>query len=248
MRVASYLTPMVNTHQSKPEQAQEPRQGWPPIHEANPSALDAVPAPDEEGVVKTGTTVVGLTTADGVVLAADRRASLGGRLVTNKRTQKVEQLHPTAAAGLSGAVGHIQQFVRLLQAEARLYENRRSEELTMTALSTLAGNVLRSAPLQVTPLLGGVDEDGGHVFSLDGGGGVLSDTYAAGGSGMQIAYGVLEQQYDDALSAKEGRAVAAQAIDSASERDTASGNGLTVATITSEGVAFDEFDGVSEVA
>jgi len=65
---------------------------------------------------------------------------------------------------------------------------------------------------------------------------------------MQIAYGVLEQQYDDALSAKEGRAVAAQAIDSASERDTASGNGLTVATITSEGVAFDEFDGVSEVA
>nr|WP_232702368.1 proteasome subunit beta [Halobacterium wangiae] len=239
---------MVNTHQSNTATARDPRQGWPPIHEADPSTLEAAPAPVEDSVAETGTTVVGLTTADGVVMAADRRASVGGRLVTNKRTQKVEQLHPTAAAALSGAVGHIQQFVRVLRAEARLYENRRSEDLTMTALATLAGNVLRSAPLQVTPLLGGVDEDGGHVFSLDGGGGVLSDSYAAGGSGMQLAYGVLEQHFEDDLTAEAGRSVAAQAIASASERDTASGNGLTVATITSEGVAFDEFDGVSEVA
>lgn len=239
---------MVNPHQSNASAAPERQQGWSPIHEADPSTLGSVSAQTEGKVTETGTTVVGLTTEDGVVLAADRRASVGGRLVTNKRTQKVEQLHPTAAAALSGAVGHIQHFTRVMRAEARLYENRRDEDLSLSALATLAGNVLRSAPLRVTPLLGGVDESGGHVFSLDGGGGVLSDTYAAGGSGIQLAYGVLEQQYESDMTAAVGRSVAARAVDSASERDTASGNGLTVATITNEGIEVDDFDGVEEVA
>lgn len=51
----------------------------------------------EEAGQTTGTTTVGLTAVDGVVLATDRRASLGGRFVTNKRARKVEQVHPTAA-------------------------------------------------------------------------------------------------------------------------------------------------------
>ncbi|MFB6173422.1 MAG: proteasome subunit beta, partial [Halobacteriales archaeon] len=49
---------------------------------------------DLEGVNKTGTTTVGVSTADGVVLATDMRASLGGRFVSNKDVQKVEQIHP----------------------------------------------------------------------------------------------------------------------------------------------------------
>jgi proteasome beta subunit len=238
---------MVHTHQSDADTGLDRQHGWPPVHETAQS-LDPEPASEAGPVAETGTTVVGLTTADGVVLAADRRASVGGRVVTNKRTQKVEQLHSTAAAALSGAVGHLQQFTRVLRTEARLYENRRDEELTTTALSTVAANVLRSNPLRVTPLLGGVDDSGAHVFSLDGGGGVLSDTYAAAGSGMQLALGVLEQQYDRGMAAAEGRSVAAEAVGSASERDTASGDGVTVATITTEGVEFEEFDAASEVA
>lgn len=219
-----------------------------PIHEANPPAVEPTAASVDGHVTETGTTIVGLTTDDAVVLAADRRASVGGRLVTNKDTRKVQQLHPTAAAALSGTVGHLQHFTRLLRAEARLYENRRDQALTTSALATLAGNVLRSAPLGVTPILGGVDDSGPAVYSLDGGGGVLSDNYIAGGSGIQLAYGVLEQEYDDGMAASEGRAVAARAVESASERDTASGNGLTVATITSDGVETTDFDDAAEVA
>ncbi|MEF8822399.1 MAG: hypothetical protein V5A52_08985, partial [Halovenus sp.] len=50
---------------------------------------------DEETVNKTGTTTIGIATENGVVIATDMRASLGGRFVSNKNVQKVEQIHPT---------------------------------------------------------------------------------------------------------------------------------------------------------
>jgi proteasome beta subunit len=218
-----------------------------PLHE-QPARLPDPPAESGGQVAETGTTVVGLTTADAAVLAADRRASLGGQFVSNKDTQKVERIQPTAAAAFSGAVGHIQQFTRVLQSESRLYADRRGDRPSTDALATLAGNILRSSPLRVTPLLGGVGDDGPQVFTLDGGGGVLADDYAAGGSGMQVAYGVLEQQYEGGLGRDDARRLAARAVESASERDTASGNGVTVATVTSEGTDLAAFDAAAEVA
>jgi proteasome beta subunit len=217
-----------------------------PLHESDPSLLDGISDPGDGTVAETGTTVVGLAAEEAVVLAADRRASVGGgRFVTSKRVRKVEPVHPTAAVALSGAVGHIQHFVRTLRAETRLYEDRRGEPMSLTALSTLAGNVLGSAPLHVSPVLGGVDSEGPGVYGLDGGGGVLPDAYAAGGSGMQVAYGVLERQYEDGLSPEAARGVAARAVDAAGERDTASGNGLMVATITRDGIDAEAFGAAS---
>jgi proteasome beta subunit len=222
--------------------------GWPALHESDQGVAEApAKGPGDDSVVETGTTVVGLTTAEGVVLAADRRASLGGRFVSNKDVQKVAQVHPTAATANSGAVGHIQKFNDTLQAEARLYDSRRGEQMSLTALSTLAGNVLGSAPLYVEPLLGGVDEDGPQIYELDGGGGVLTDTYAAKGSGMQLAYGVLEREYEEGLDFEAATEVAASAVEAATERDTASGNGLSVALVDEEGVETTVYDEVSEV-
>lgn len=206
------------------------------------------PADPGTSITETGTTIVGLTAAEAVVLGADRRASLGGRFVTNKRTEKIEPVHPTAATALSGAVGHIQYFTRVLSAESRLYRDRRGTDLSIPALATLASNVLRGVPLQVVPILGGVDAEGSHLYSLDGAGGRLEDAYVAGGSGMQLAYGVLERQYAEDVSVDEGRSIAAEAVGSASERDTASGNGLLVATVTDDGIELAEFDTVGEVA
>jgi proteasome beta subunit len=202
----------------------------------------------------TGTTVVGLTAQDAVVMAADRRMSLGGRFTANKSVQKVEQVHPTAAMGISGSVGPAQDLLRSLRAEASLYESRRGEPMTVGALAQTAGGLVRGLP--VTPLLGGVEpapeEEGAsaHVYSLDGGGSVLEDEYVATGSGLQVAYGVLERRYDPEASVETATETAAAAVAAASERDTASGNGCTVTTITSEGVETvaherDEIDAVA---
>jgi proteasome beta subunit len=210
--------------------------------------LDTSAERADGAVVETGTTVVGATAGEAVVVGADRRASLGGRLVTSKDVRKVEPVHPTAAVGFSGAVGHIQGFVRTLRTEASLYADRRGDPPSIPALATLAGNILRTQPLRVTPVLGGVDDDGAHLFGVDEGGGVLSDEYTAAGSGTQVAYGVLERRYDPSAGVEAARETVAAAVAGASERDTASGDGLTLATVTAEGVETEVVADPGEVA
>jgi proteasome beta subunit len=192
---------------------------------------------DLENVTKTGTTTVGIATGDGVVLATDMRASLGGRFVANKDVQKVEQVHPTAAITMAGSVGGAQSFIRVLRAEANLFEARRGETMSIHALGTLAGNLLRGGPFfAVHPLLGGVDDEGHYVYSVDPAGGVMRDDYSVTGSGMQLAYGVLEQEYEEDMTTGDATATAARAVKSAVERDTASGDGIFIATVDEEGV------------
>jgi len=198
---------------------------------------------DEANVTKTGTTTVGLSTDEGVVIATDRRASLGGRFVSNKSVTKVEQIHPTAAMTLVGSVGGAQSFIRSLRSEANLYEVRRDEPLSIHALSTLAGNFARGGPFfAINPIIGGVDEEGSHVYSVDPAGGVLQDDYTVTGSGTMVATGTIEGNYDPEMSIEEARGLAIRAVEAAAERDTGSGNGIVLAEITEDGVDIDRFD------
>ena len=198
---------------------------------------------DEEAVNKTGTTTIGIATDNGVVVATDMRASLGGRFVSNKNVQKVEQIHPTAALTLVGSVGGAQSFIRTLRSEANLYEARRGKQMSMQGLATLAGNFARGGPfIAINPILGGVDDEGSHVYSIDPAGGVMKDDYTVTGSGLTVAYGTLEDRYEPDLSIDEARSTAAAAIEAAAERDTGSGNGVYVAEVTEEGVDIDDYD------
>jgi proteasome beta subunit len=211
--------------------------------------LGSLPDPDmdKEDVTKTGTTTVGLTTNEGVVLATDRRASLGN-MVSSKQAQKIAEIHPRGALTISGAVSAAQTLISNLRAEVDLYEARRGEEMSMQALSTLTANFLRSGAFFIVhPILGGVDDEGSHVYSIDPSGSVMEEDYDATGSGSPFAYGVLEQQYEDGLSNDEAETVAAHAVKSAVERDTASGNGITASTITGEGVTIEEYESIDQV-
>ncbi|WP_425499711.1 archaeal proteasome endopeptidase complex subunit beta [Halorarum halobium] len=201
-----------------------------------PNADQRAKAADTGEGMKTGTTTVGIRTDEGVVLATDMRASLG-RMVSSKDVQKVEQIHPRGALTIAGSVSAAQNLIQTLKAETNLYEARRSKEMSMRALSTLTGNLLRSGAFYVVqPILGGVDEEGPHVYSIDPAGGMTEEEYTVTGSGSQYALGVLEQEYSDDLTVGDAEAVAARAIKSAVERDLASGNGINVAVVTEDGV------------
>ncbi len=203
---------------------------------------------DEAAVKETGTTTIGISTEEAVVVATDMRASLGGRFVSNKNVQKVEQIHPTAALTLVGSVGGAQSFIRSLRAEVNLYEARRDKHMSMTALSTLAGNFARGGPfLAINPVLGGIDDEGSHVYSIDPAGGVMEDDYTVTGSGLTVAYGTLEDRYESDMSVEAAQQAAVASVEAAAERDTGSGNGVYLATVTEEGVdiadyELDEFD------
>jgi len=212
------------------------------------TSFQDVPETENDVTTKTGTTTVGIGTEDGVVIGTDRRASLGGRFVSNKNVQKVEQIHPTAALTLVGSVGGAQSFIRTLRSESNLYEQRRGEPLSIHGLATLAGNFARGGPfLAINPILGGIDGTGSHVYSIDPAGGVMEDDYTVTGSGMQLAHGTLEGEYDPELSIEEATGLAARAVHAATERDTGSGNGFVLATVTEEGVDIDSYDEAAEL-
>jgi proteasome beta subunit len=72
----------------------------------------------------------------------------------------------------------------------------------------------------------------------------MEDDYTVTGSGMALAYGTIEGQYDRGMSLDDARDLAVRAVAAASERDTGSGNGVVVATVTGEGVEIEDFDEV----
>ena len=147
-----------------------------------------------------------------------------------------------------GSVGGAQSFIRGLRVESNLYEARRGKRMSMKALSTIAGNFARAGPYwMINPILGGVDDTGTHVFSIAPDGGVLGEDYIVTGSGMQLAYGHLEQEYDPTVSMDDAVRIAAGGILSATERDSGSGNGVFIARVTEEGVVIDGYDDANEL-
>ena len=87
-------------------------------------------------------------------------------------------------------------------------------------------------------LMAGKDITNGFSLYVIGVDGSLfkRDDYAVDGSGMMIALGVLEANYKKGLSVDDGIKLALQVINAAIQRDTPTGNGLDVFTVTDKGV------------
>jgi proteasome beta subunit len=201
-------------------------------------------AADAEGL-DTGTTVVGIV-ADGgeteqdadypaVVIATDRRASLG-RMVSSKSVQKVQRISDRAAMAFSGSVSGADALTKSLRSEISLYETRRAKRMSPRALGNLVANNLRENQFGVQPVVAAVDDSEASLFSYDGAGGQTEVDYAAVGSGTPYAYGHLEDAYESGLSVEEATDLAESAVAVATERDTASGNGLCLAVVRAGGV------------
>jgi proteasome beta subunit len=187
--------------------------------------------------VETGTTTLGLVCKDGVVLAADRRAT-AGYMIAHKRTQKVYKLDDNLGLTTAGLVGDLQTLARYITAEVELYKLRRNASMPVDACATLTANILagqRYFPYWVQLLIGGVDRSGGHIYSLDAAGGSLPDKFVSTGSGSPFVYGVLEDHYKEDITVDQGSDLAIRAITASTKRDSASGEGIDVAIITKEG-------------
>jgi proteasome beta subunit len=183
-----------------------------------------------------GTTTVGIVCKDGVVLAADRRASLGN-MVLSERVTKVFQIDDHLAIAGAGTVGDILGLVRLLRAEAKLYRAKVGKEMSVKALATLMANILqggRGFAYMAWFLVGGYDS-APRLYSIDAAGGVTEDRFTAAGSGMEFAFSILEENYRDGLPLNEGIKLALKAIKAATRRDVFTGGGVTLVTITEEG-------------
>lgn len=186
---------------------------------------------------KTGTTTVALTTEKGVILAADRRASMG-HLTASKYAKKIYKLDDNLGLTIAGSVGDAQRIVRMMRSQLKLHRLE-TKELSVKGAGTLLSNILhgnKMMPFMNQFILGGLDNGEGVLYDLDPAGGLMEHKYfTATGSGSQMAYGVLEDHYEEGMDHEDGKDLAQRAVKSAMERDTASGNGIMIAEITEDG-------------
>lgn len=187
--------------------------------------------------LETGTTTLGLTIDAGVILAADKRATMGN-LKASKEAQKVFKIDDSIALTIAGSVGDAQRLVRIMRSELKL-RKLETKELSVKAAATLLANILQSSkmmPFLNQFVVGGVDDNGGTVYDLDPLGGLMEHTqFTATGSGSPTAYGVLEDSFDEGMTVDDGVELAVRSVKAATERDVASGDGIDVAKITSTG-------------
>ena len=98
-----------------------------------------------EDIKKTGTTTLGILCKDGVVLAADRRAT-AGNIIMSKRFRKIMQIDDNVAITVAGSVSDVQMLVKIIKAQIRLNSLRRGgKELTIREVANLLGNLVYNA-------------------------------------------------------------------------------------------------------
>jgi proteasome beta subunit len=189
-------------------------------------------------LLKTGTTTVGLIIKDGVILATESQAT-AGYYVATKKADKLYKLMNHIGITISGGVADCQNLVKLLQALLRLRELELEERVPVNSAVSLLSALMfqrRYFPYYSMLILGGFDETGPQIYSMDFFGSILQeDNFVSVGSGSVMAIGVLEDDWKENLSEEEGIELAKSAIESARKRDSASGGKFQVAVIDKDG-------------
>lgn len=198
-----------------------------------------------------GTTIVAMTFAGGVLMAGDRRATMGN-IIAQRDIEKVFPADDWSAVGIAGTAGLAVEMVRLFQLELEHYEKIEGQTLSLDGkanrLSTMIRNNLAMAMqgLAVVPMFAGFDNDTqvGRIWSYDVTGGRSEERgYQAVGSGSIFAKGSLKKLYRDDLSGAAAARLAIEALYDAADDDSATGGpDLTrklwpiIASVTTDGL------------
>jgi proteasome beta subunit len=191
--------------------------------------------PGSADVAPHATTIIAIATADGVVMAGDRRATMGN-LIASRDIEKVHPADEFSLVGIAGTAGVGMEMIRLFQVELEHYEKIEGAMLSLDGkanrLATMIRNNLGAAlqGLAVIPLFAGYDLDAGdpsragRIFSFDVAGGVYEETGFDGiGSGSLFAKAALKKRYRAGLSTEEAIMLAVEALYDAADDDTATG-------------------------
>ncbi|TML31644.1 MAG: proteasome subunit beta [Actinobacteria bacterium] len=213
------------------------------------------------------TTIIAIGCAEGVVMAGDRRATMGN-LIASRDIEKVHAADEYSLIGIAGTAGVGLELMRLFQVELEHYEKIEGTMLSIDGkanrLATMIRNNLGAAlqGLAVVPLFAGYDLEAtdparaGRIFSFDIAGGVYEEKGFDGiGSGSLFAKSALKKRYRPGLPLDEAVALSVEALYDAADDDTATGGpDLTrrifpvVMTATAEGSRRLSDDEAAEVA
>jgi proteasome beta subunit len=178
-----------------------------------------------------GTTIVAATFPGGVVMAGDRRATMGN-IIAQRDIEKVFPADEHSCVGIAGSAGLAVELVRLFQTELEHYEKIEGSPLSMDGKANRLAALIRGnlgmamQGLAVVPLFAGYDPaaEQGRIFSYDVTGGKYEETaFHSVGSGSLFARGALKKLYRDDLDAEGCVTALVQALYDAADDDSATG-------------------------
>ena len=191
----------------------------------------AVPTGDAGDLAPHGTTIVAATFDGGVVMAGDRRATMGN-IIAQRDIEKVFPADEFSVVGIAGTAGLAVEMVRLFQTELEHYEKIEGTTLSMDGKANRLAALIRAnlglamQGLAVVPLFAGYDlaAGQGRIFSYDVTGGRYEETaFHSVGSGSLFARGSLKKLYRDDLDAEGAVTAVVQALYDAADDDSATG-------------------------
>ncbi len=191
----------------------------------------AVPQGHAGDLAPHGTTIVAATFPGGVVMAGDRRATMGN-IIAQRDIEKVFPADEYSCVGIAGTAGLAVELVRLFQTELEHYEKIEGMTLSMDGKANRLAALIRAnlgmamQGLAVVPLFAGFDlsTSSGRIFSYDVTGGRYEETaFHSVGSGSMFARGSLKKLYREDLSQDECVTAIIQALYDAADDDSATG-------------------------
>ena len=191
----------------------------------------AVPAGDAGDLAPHGTTIVAATFDGGVVMAGDRRATMGN-IIAQRDIEKVFPADEFSVVGIAGTAGLAVEMVRLFQTELEHYEKIEGTTLSMDGKANRLAALIRAnlglamQGLAVVPLFAGYDVAAGQgrIFSYDVTGGRYEETaFHSVGSGSLFARGSLKKLYREDLDTEGAVTAVVQALYDAADDDSATG-------------------------
>lgn len=185
---------------------------------------------------KTGTTIVGAVYKDGVVMGGDSRATCG-HIVANKQSLKVVKLTDRIYACGAGGAADLYQMSSMLSANLRLHElNTGSKARVAMALRRMKQHLFQHmGHIAAYLVIGGVDLDGAHLFSLSANGTSQRRQFVSDGSGSYIANSVLERDFKVDMTEKECSDLVSNALSHGMKGDNMSGNSFNLVIINDKG-------------
>jgi proteasome beta subunit len=180
-----------------------------------------------------GATAIGISYSEGIILAAEKRVSYGN-FVVNKNTKKTFPVTEHVGAACAGMIADMQVLVRQVTALAKIRKLETKRVVATNSIAKLMSVIMferRFFPLLTQVVVGGIQERP-QIYTLDPLGSVLPDDYAAVGSGAEMALGVMDAEYIQGMSEDNARNLVIKAIKSSIQRDSSSGDGIDLLTIT----------------
>jgi len=209
-----------------------------------------------------GTTIVALTFPGGVLMAGDRRATMGN-YIANREIEKVFPADNFSCVGIAGTAGVAVELVRLFQVELEHYEKIEGALLSLDGKANRLATMIRGnlalamQGLVVVPLFAGfdLDRDTGRIFSYDVTGGRYEEhEHHSVGSGSVFARGALKKLWRRDLEGRDAARVAVEALYDAADDDSATGGPdmnrriwPVVASVTADGYQRWDDDTLGEI-